>query len=373
MPRRRCPYGPAHEQPPRDWIPNRSLSSDDDVVVVQIAADPVRPDIADDERHDRQPVELRVAEDLDRRVSRPALDRPADERGLALADGLDADRLLQREDEARPDRFDDGGRAALLAVLDVLEIAMLARVDVGDRAAAGHARDSVAEQLTPRDQDARRPGATDELVRRDEDGVLVRERVCLAERRTVPSRSRHTGRRPRSPRTTAPRGGGAGSRSRRTSLSTPVTFDAAENEPIFSGRSSCSLRAASSRATSIRPSWSSGITTMSASDSRHGSSLLWCSYGPMNTTGRSRGRDVGTKVVSVVEVRREPDLQAVDQPVDGSCRARAREEHDVLGGVRADRVPDDRAGRPRGTAWSGGRCPTTPCGCCRIAAGRPGG
>ena len=26
MPSKRWPYGPAHEQPPRDWIPNRSLS-----------------------------------------------------------------------------------------------------------------------------------------------------------------------------------------------------------------------------------------------------------------------------------------------------------------------------------------------------------
>ena len=68
---------------------------------------------------------------------------------------------------------------------------------------------------------------------------------------------------------------------------TPVTFEAAENEPILSGRSAWAMSSASSRARSIRPSWSSGMTTTSASDSRHGSSLLWCSYGPMNTTGRS--------------------------------------------------------------------------------------
>jgi len=34
------------------------------------------------------------------------------------------------------------------------------------------------------------------------------------------------------------------------------------------------------------PSASSGITTTSAIDSRQGSSLEWCSNGPMNTTGR---------------------------------------------------------------------------------------
>ena len=27
MPSRRCPYGPAHEQPPRAWIPKRSFRS----------------------------------------------------------------------------------------------------------------------------------------------------------------------------------------------------------------------------------------------------------------------------------------------------------------------------------------------------------
>ena len=35
------------------------------------------------------------------------------------------------------------------------------------------------------------------------------------------------------------------------------------------------------------PSASSPIVITSAIDSRHGSSLEWCSYGPMNTTGRA--------------------------------------------------------------------------------------
>ena len=73
----------------------------------------------------------------------------------------------------------------------------------------------------------------------------------------------------------------------RVSLRMPVTFEAAENEPIRSGRSAYSRSAASSCARSIRPSWSSPIATTSAIDSRHGSSFEWCSYGPMNTTGRS--------------------------------------------------------------------------------------
>ena len=66
-----------------------------------------------------------------------------------------------------------------------------------------------------------------------------------------------------------------------------MTFDAAEKLPIFTGRSAWAINARSSAARSIRPSWSSGTVTRSAIDSRHGSSFEWCSYGPMNTTGRS--------------------------------------------------------------------------------------
>ena len=46
------------------------------------------------------------------------------------------DRLLELEHEARPDRLDDRGRAAFLAMLGVVEVDVLGRVDVGDGAAA---------------------------------------------------------------------------------------------------------------------------------------------------------------------------------------------------------------------------------------------
>ena len=73
---------------------------------------------------------------------------------------------------------------------------------------------------------------------------------------------------------------------RAVSLTMPVTLLAAENEPIRSGRSACAASSASSRSRSMWPSASSGMTTTSAIDSRQGSSLEWCSYGPMKTTGR---------------------------------------------------------------------------------------
>ena len=50
-------------------------------------------------------------------------------------------------------------------------------------------------------------------------------------------------------------------------------------------------------------------------------------------------------------------LEHVDEAVDRAGRARAAEDHRVVVGVAADRVADDRRGRPRGSASSGGRCP----------------
>ena len=57
---------------------------------------------------------------------------------LAGPDRLDADGLLELEHQPGADRLDDGRGAALLAVGRVVEVAVLERVDVGDRAAAGH-------------------------------------------------------------------------------------------------------------------------------------------------------------------------------------------------------------------------------------------
>jgi hypothetical protein len=59
----------------------------------------------------------------------------------------------------------------------------------------------------------------------------------------------------------------------------PVTLEAAENDPIRSGRSAVATSASSSAARSTWPSASSGIVITSAIVSRHGSSFEWCSYG----------------------------------------------------------------------------------------------
>ncbi len=96
------------------------------------------------------------------------------------ADHVDPDGLLELEDEPGPDRFDDRGSAALLALRRVGEVAMLGRVHVRNRAAAGDVGNAVAQQVAPNDQHARRARAADELVRAEEDRVLVRERIGAA-------------------------------------------------------------------------------------------------------------------------------------------------------------------------------------------------
>ena len=53
----------------------------------------------------------------------------------------------------------------------------------------------------------------------------------------------------------------------------PVTFEAAEKLPIFSGRAAWRASSRSRCAGSIYPSMSSSIVTTSAIDSRHGSSF----------------------------------------------------------------------------------------------------
>ena len=79
-----------------------------------------------------------------------------------------------------PDRFDDGRRAALLAMDRVVDVAVLGGVDVGDRASTHHVGHAVAQQRAPNHQHARRARTADELVRADEHGVLVRQRVLGA-------------------------------------------------------------------------------------------------------------------------------------------------------------------------------------------------
>ena len=90
---------------------------------------------------------------------------------------VDPDGLLESEDEPGADRLDDGRGAALLAGDRIVQVHVFGRVDVLHGAAAGDVRDPVGEQFAPDDQHAWRAGSADELVRAEEDRVLVGVRM----------------------------------------------------------------------------------------------------------------------------------------------------------------------------------------------------
>ena len=272
----------------------------------------------------------------------------------------------------RPARIDStmAGRAALLAVLDVGEVDVLDGVDVGDRAAAGHRRHAVAEQLPARDEHARRPGPADELVGRDEHRVLAPR----AGRRPGPSRSPRTAPPPRSRRTTAPRARGGGARSPRVSDTMPVTFEAAENDPIFSGRSA--YRSSSSRSCGevdvalavladhhhvrdgLPPRQLVAVVLVGADE--HDRPLVRA--GSASARSQRSSRSAGMRRLSTSTSR-----------LIAAGGAGAAEDHRVARRGPRRRPRGRGAVPPRGSVTSGGPCRTTRCGCSRTAAGPPRG
>ena len=124
MPSRRWPYGPAQEQPPRDWMPNRSLRSATTKLWCRYR--PSRR--AHDERDDREPSRRRgcpgsrcsgcsSTTSIARRMKDSSRSRIASSPTASF----------ELEHEAGADRLDDRRRAALLAMLDVGQVAVFRR------------------------------------------------------------------------------------------------------------------------------------------------------------------------------------------------------------------------------------------------------
>src|ERR1700727_346824 len=115
MPSRRWPYGPAQPQPPRDWMPNRSLSSATTKLWCRYA---LRC------RTMNETIESRHASRLPRIARFSFVDH------LALAERVGADRSFELEHKARADRFDDRRRAGFFAHHRIVDIAVAVFVDV---------------------------------------------------------------------------------------------------------------------------------------------------------------------------------------------------------------------------------------------------
>ena len=148
--------------------------------------------------------------------------------------------------------------------------------------------------------------------------------------------------------------------------SMPVTFEAAENAPIFEAARSAyerelRLEVGESRAA---PAFVEPTSTTVATDSTQGSSLEWCSYGPTNTTGR-RPRGCATSSEnsrSSGSAMRRPEKP--DQLVDRGRRAGADEDHDVVA-AGVDRATYDLSRLLAQLAHDAARSTRPRCGCCR--------
>ena len=265
---------------------------------------------------------------------------------LARADRLRAHGLLQREHEPGADRLHDGRRAAFLALLDVGEIAVLGRVDVGDRAAAGHRGDAIVEKLAARHEHARRSRPADELVRRDEDRVLVGERIGLAPLRRLRERP-HLDRDVRRRRREIPE--------RQSAV--PVQQDrdradvADDAGDVRRRREGADLqrpiRVGDELRLEAREVDPSVVVLRNHDDIRQrlapGQLVAVVLVGADEDDRARRDGDRRPQVVAIVEACREPDLEAVDEPVDGAGGARAGEQHHVVGRRAADCLADDPA------------------------------
>jgi len=155
--------------------PEQVVEHGHDEVVVQVAA----ARAAHGEGHDREPLGVEVAEDVDRRMRAPCCDGTTEVVVLVGADDVEAHAALEVEDEPGADRLDDRGGACLLPVDRVGEVHVLGGVDVGHRAAADDDRYRVRQQVPADREHPGRAGAAHELVRRQHDRVLARERVLV--------------------------------------------------------------------------------------------------------------------------------------------------------------------------------------------------
>src|SRR5690606_24861339 len=122
-------------------------------------------------------IRVDIAKDLDVGIRLPGLDRGAQEVLLVRANHVGAHRLLEREDQARADRLDDGWRAALFPVGRIGQVVVIERVHIVDGSAARDGGHAVSQQFAAYHKHAGGARAADKLVRREEDRVLVGLRV----------------------------------------------------------------------------------------------------------------------------------------------------------------------------------------------------
>ena len=297
--------------------------------------------VPDDERDDRQTIQRVRSEHLDVRVALPALDGSPDERFLELPNRVGANRLLELEDEASSDRFHDRRCPTLLAVLGIREVDVVAGIDVGDRSTTRGGRHAVREQVAARGEYPRRAGAADELVRADEDRILV---VQLSPVARAMGRQFDVHVRCGSPEIPE--------RSRAESVEQDGDCTGVADDPgdIRCRREASDLQFAAGVPGEFSFERREVDPPVGILGDRHhvGDGLA-----PRQLVGmvlvrpdehdRALGRgDPGQEVVAIIEVRRQAEVQYVDQLVDRPGGPRTAEDDRVVVRVAAKRVTNDR-------------------------------
>ena len=313
-----------------------------------------------------------AAEDLEAGRRRPAREGAVDEVLLGAADGLRPDGILEPEHEPGADGLDDGGGAALLALLGIVKVDVVLGVDVGHGAAAGHGRDGVGQQGPADDEHARRPRAADELVRGDEERVLVVEigaagvaivggsPGCHVEidvgrgRAIVPEREGamlvEQGRDAAGVRLDAGDVGGGGERAdlqRPAGVGPQLVGEVGQVDATVGV-----LVDGHDIGDRLAPGQLVGVVLVGADEDDR--SLV--------------GGDVTRQAVARIEVSRDAQVEDADELVHRGRRARTAEDDGVLVAVGAAGLADDVAGVLAEAGRLQARCHSTPCGCWRRAA-----
>jgi hypothetical protein len=129
--------------------------------------------VANHKGNDWQSICFEIPQNLDIRIGRPRFDGPSDERLFAIADCVGTNGFLESKRQTSPDRADDAGGSCLLAVLDIVDVAVIVGVYVSDGASTGHSGSAVGEQFLPGDEQSGSSRSPDHLVGARKDGVLV--------------------------------------------------------------------------------------------------------------------------------------------------------------------------------------------------------
>ena len=217
---------------------------------------------------------------------------------------------------------------------------MLGRIDVGHRPAARHARYTVAEQVPAGDQDARRPRSTDELVRRQDDRIQRCEFVAVGRRHL----DLHVRR----------RGGVVPARHRPVSVQQPGDLRDIAEDPrhVRGGREAPDLHRPVGVAfqrllqcVEIDPPVVVFGNRDEVGDRFAPGQFVRMVLVRADEHDRPFGlRDPRSQIEPVVEARRDPELETIDQGVQRAGRARPAEEDDVLVRIGMHGLADDGAG-----------------------------